>query len=64
MQPANQCSIDLTFEEASGLRYAAGYVYRALKKKFATDSEFVECIDELVKDEVRNVLTVQASGNN
>ena len=28
---------------------------RALKKKFATYSEFVECIDELVKDEVRNV---------
>ena len=24
---------------------------RALKKKFDTDSEFVECIDELVKDE-------------
>ena len=24
---------------------------RALKKTFATDSEFVECIDELVKDE-------------
>ena len=37
---------------------------RALKKKFATYSEFVECIDELVKDEVMNVLTVQASGNN
>ena len=37
---------------------------RALKKKFATDSEFVECIDELVKDEVMNVLTVQAIGNN
>ena len=26
VQPANQCSVDLTFEEASGLRYAAGYV--------------------------------------
>ena len=50
MQPANQYSVDLTFEEASGLRYAAGYVCRALKKKFATDSEFVECINELVKD--------------
>ena len=26
VQPANQYSVDLTFEEASGLRYAAGYV--------------------------------------
>ena len=26
-------------------------VCRALKKKCATDSEFVECINELVKDE-------------
>ena len=26
VQPANQCSVDLTFEEASGLCYAAGYV--------------------------------------
>ena len=50
VQPANQYNVDLTFEEASGLCYAAGYVCRALKNKFATDSEFVECIDELVKD--------------
>ena len=26
VQPANQYSVDLTFEEESGLRYAAGYV--------------------------------------
>ena len=26
VQPANQYSVDLTVEEASGLRYAAGYV--------------------------------------
>ena len=26
VQPANQYSVDLTFEEASGLRYASGYV--------------------------------------
>ena len=51
VQPANQYSVDLTFEEASGLRYTAGYVCRTLKKKFATDFELVECIDELVKDE-------------
>ena len=50
-KPANTYSVDLTFEEASALRYAAGYVCRALKKKFAADSELVECIDELVKDE-------------
>ena len=51
VQPANQYSVDLTFEEASGLHYTAGYVCRALKKKFAADFELVECIDELVKDE-------------
>ena len=51
VRPANQYSDDLTFEEASGLRYTAGYVCRALKKKFAADFELVECIDELVKDE-------------
>ena len=51
MQPANHYSVDLTFEEASGLRYTAGYVCRALKKKCAADFELVECIDELVKDE-------------
>ena len=52
VQPANQYSVDLTFEEESGLRYIAGYyVCRALKKKFAADFELVECIDELVKDE-------------
>ena len=39
---------ELTFEEESGLRYAAGYVCRTLKKKFITNTTMIECIDELV----------------
>ena len=40
---------NLTLEEASGLRYAAGYVCRAMRKRFGSKNpDLLECIDELI----------------
>ena len=48
-QPLSQ---DLTYEEESGLRYAAGYMCRAMKNKFATtDSDIALCVNELIDDD-------------
>ena len=48
-QPLSQ---DLTYEEESGLRYAAGYVCRAMRNKFATtDSDIALCDNELTNDD-------------
>ena len=43
-------SSPLTNEEASALRYAAGYVCRAMKKKYQSNPELLECVDELTDD--------------
>ena len=46
--PSQQQSLDLTYEEESGLRYAAGYVCRAMKKKLGSnDPDMLSCIEEL-----------------
>ena len=41
---------DLTDEETSALRYAAGYVCRAMKKEYKSNPEVLLAIDELVDD--------------
>lgn len=63
VQPVHQQSCELTYEEASGLHYAAGYVCRALKK-FVDNAVMIECIDELVDHDCENRLTARASGHN
>lgn len=41
-------SEDLTYEEISALRYAAGYVCRAMRKEFNYNPEVLAAIDELI----------------
>ena len=41
---------DLTYEEMSALRYAAGYVCRAMRKEFKSNPEILAAIDELIDD--------------
>ena len=49
IQPLSQ---ELTYEEKSGLRYAAGYVCRAMRNNFApTDSNIALCVNELTDDD-------------
>ena len=44
--------LDLSCEEENSLRYAAGYVCRAMKNKLGTnDSNMMECINDLIDDE-------------
>jgi len=50
-QSNERFNLDLTYEEESGLRYAAGYVCRAMRKKLgAKDPDMLECIDELIDE--------------
>ena len=49
-QSSNE-ELDLSCEEENALRYAAGYVCRAMKKKLGTnDSNMMECINDLTGD--------------
>ena len=41
---------DLTYEEMSALRYAAGYTCRATKKEFKSNPDVLAAIDELIDD--------------
>ena len=48
---ATSCQLpDLTYEETCALRYAAGYVCRAMRKEFQSNPEVLAAIDELIDD--------------
>lgn len=50
-QTTLQFSLDLTYEEASGLRYTAGYVCCTMRKKLGSKNpDMLECISELIDD--------------
>lgn len=50
VQNTTQQVIDLTHEESSALRYAAGYICRAMRKEFKSSPEVLVAIDELIDE--------------
>lgn len=47
-EDSHRNSEDLTYEETSALRYAAGYVCRAMRREFNSNPEVLAAIDELI----------------